>query len=70
MRSSYVSVPLRGVGCFAVHLQGRNRNRVSVPLRGVGCFQAELNLGAIDTVSVPLRGVGCFWDNGAKAYGS
>ena len=34
-----VSVPLRGVGCFAYRNCKYHTTRVSVPLRGVGCFE-------------------------------
>ena len=39
-----VSVPLRGVGCFAEAEDAYEHGRVSVPLRGVGCFLPSARL--------------------------
>ena len=55
-----VSVPLRGVGCFARSAATQTDDLVSVPLRGVGCFAMARLRRLIAVVSVPLRGVGCF----------
>ena len=56
-----VSVPLRGVGCFASLEMEYCWHQVSVPLRGVGCFVATTDLGVVaDEGFRPLAGCGLF----------
>ena len=56
----FVSVPLRGVGCFRSPMWRSCSSKCFRPLAGCGLFPGYRDGSAALLVSVPLRGVGCF----------
>ena len=59
-KNGWVSVPLRGVGCFGRSFRVPLNQLVSVPLRGVGCFYLLMPAQESVLGFRPLAGCGLF----------